>query len=128
VTPHIQIMTGLKLGREFIANFNETLNNTYNTGGQTSYWQELHHSKFILCPSGLGWDTYCSCEALVMGAIPIWRHTIETRGSRKHTMTCQCFGWITMTMIHFHCWRRPFQRFYCRLISICLKNWKGFSG
>lgn len=61
----------LKIEKSVIANFNGTLKNTYNTGGQALYWQELRQSKFVLCPSGLGWDTYRSWEALVMGAIPV---------------------------------------------------------
>ncbi|KAL7476145.1 hypothetical protein ACHAW6_002023 [Cyclotella cf. meneghiniana] len=61
----------LKIEKSVIANFNGTLKNTYNTGGQALYWQELRQSKFVLCPSGLGWDTYRAWEALVMGAIPV---------------------------------------------------------
>lgn len=57
------------IAKSVIANFGGTLNNTYKDG--SDFWQQLREAKFILCPSGLGWDTYRSWEALVMGAIPV---------------------------------------------------------
>jgi len=58
------------ISESVIANFNGTIRNTYMKDGM-DYWQQLHEAKFILCPSGLGYDTYRSWEALVMGAIPV---------------------------------------------------------
>jgi hypothetical protein len=52
-----------------VANFGGTIANHYHDG--TDYYEMLRTSKFVLCPSGLGWDTYRAWEALVMGAIPI---------------------------------------------------------
>eukprot|EP00585_Thalassiosira_rotula_P012690 CAMPEP_0196130840 /NCGR_PEP_ID=MMETSP0910-20130528/1077_1 /TAXON_ID=49265 /ORGANISM="Thalassiosira rotula, Strain GSO102" /LENGTH=403 /DNA_ID=CAMNT_0041390221 /DNA_START=3 /DNA_END=1211 /DNA_ORIENTATION=+ len=74
-TELLLISNGNKLGRgaiveRVIANFNGTIKNTYQKGG-SDYWQNLRRSKFILCPSGLGWDTYRAWEALCMGAIPV---------------------------------------------------------
>jgi len=55
----------------------EPLHNLYvresNDGGSDydAYVAQLKRSKFILCPSGLGWDTYRMYEALHMGTIPV---------------------------------------------------------
>ena len=35
------------------------------------YYTQLRCSRFVACPSGLGWDTYRLWEALSLGAIPI---------------------------------------------------------
>jgi len=35
------------------------------------YYAEMSRSKFILCPSGLGYDTYRIWESISMGAIPV---------------------------------------------------------
>ena len=35
------------------------------------YFTQMRCSRFVLCPSGLGWDTYRLWEALSLGAIPI---------------------------------------------------------
>jgi hypothetical protein len=57
-----------------IANFNRTIRNRYNN--DSDFWHDLRHSKFILCPSGMGWDTYRAWNALCLGTIPVyWRHT-----------------------------------------------------
>lgn len=65
------------------------LRNTYSQapGSAQKYIEELRISKFILAPSGLGWDCYRIWEALYMGVIPIvetyerpvdaWRETLE---------------------------------------------------
>jgi mannosyltransferase OCH1-like enzyme len=77
-----------------MANFNYDnykINNTYAKGKGSSsfgpYLEELQRSKFILAPSGLGWDCYRIWEALYMGTIPIiemynrsvdgWRRSLE---------------------------------------------------
>ena len=57
------------IAERVIANFNGTINNNYRDG--TDYWQNLRQSKFVLCPSGMGWDTYRTWEVLCMGAIPV---------------------------------------------------------
>ena len=54
-----------------IANFNGEIENTYNPGDHDEYFQQLSTSKFILSPSGLGWDCYRTWEALILGCIPI---------------------------------------------------------
>ena len=38
---------------------------------QFQYYTQMRCSRFVLCPSGLGWDTYRLWEALSLGAIPI---------------------------------------------------------
>ena len=51
---------------------NIKLTNTYQTQGNLQgYLNEMKRSKFILAPSGLGWDCYRIWEALYMGCIPI---------------------------------------------------------
>jgi hypothetical protein len=60
-----------------IANFNGTVKNTYKIA---DYWKELQESKFVLCPSGLGWDTYRSWEALILGAFPVLETYYRTDG------------------------------------------------
>ena len=55
--------------RRVISNFNGTVSNRYNDG--SDYFEQMLSSKFVLCPSGLGWDTYRGWEALILGAIPI---------------------------------------------------------
>jgi hypothetical protein len=51
-----------------------------------NYYKELQMSKFLLSPSGLGWDTYRIWEALYLGAIPVverygredgWHRTLD---------------------------------------------------
>lgn len=42
------------------------------------YQEEISRSKFIMCPSGIGWDTYRIWESIILGAIPvIERHKYE---------------------------------------------------
>jgi len=52
-----------------IANFNGTIKNKYKDG--SDYFGNLRHAKFILSPSGMGWDCYRTWEALCMGTIPV---------------------------------------------------------
>ncbi|KAG7367640.1 hypothetical protein IV203_030311 [Nitzschia inconspicua] len=64
-----------------IRNFNGTVQNTYGQGhGVDSYINELQRSKFIMSPSGMGWDCYRHWEALVYGAIPIIEHYNRSDG------------------------------------------------
>uniref|UniRef100_A0A7S2WDL7 RXYLT1 C-terminal domain-containing protein n=1 Tax=Eucampia antarctica TaxID=49252 RepID=A0A7S2WDL7_9STRA len=46
------------------------LNNTYGMS-KDQYYDEMRKSKFIMCPSGLGWDTYRMWEAFYLGIIPV---------------------------------------------------------
>jgi hypothetical protein len=55
-----------------ISNFNGSIKNEYiEYGNDNQFFEQLSTAKFILCPSGMGWDTYRTWEALVLGAIPI---------------------------------------------------------
>jgi len=38
---------------------------------RNQYYADISNSKFILCPSGIGWDTYRIWESIVLGAIPV---------------------------------------------------------
>jgi len=63
---------------------NLTVQNTFvDSDSRSAYYAEMSGSKFILCPSGLGWDTYRVWEAIAMGAIPV----IERYKYRYQTMT-----------------------------------------
>lgn len=53
-----------------IANFDGRLYNTYGAT-QTEYYRSILRSRFVLCPSGLGWDSYRIWETLVLGSVPI---------------------------------------------------------
>ena len=59
----------VNITRRIISNFNGEISNRYNDG--SDYLELLRTLKFVLCPSGLGWDTYRAWEALVLGTIPI---------------------------------------------------------
>ena len=72
---------------ENFAKFNMTLSNAYDNKKSSNYLKELRRSKFILAPSGLGWDCYRIWEALHFNTIPIierfhrphdgWRRTLD---------------------------------------------------
>ncbi|KAL7459547.1 hypothetical protein ACHAWC_011342 [Mediolabrus comicus] len=57
------------IAEHVISNFNGTIKNKYRDG--SDYLGNLRHAKFILSPSGMGWDCYRTWEALCMGTIPI---------------------------------------------------------
>jgi hypothetical protein len=69
------------------ASSNITLKNTYHNRHSKPYLEELRRSKFILAPSGLGWDCYRIWEAIHFNTIPIierynrakdgWRRTLD---------------------------------------------------
>ncbi|KAL3779569.1 hypothetical protein ACHAW5_000979 [Stephanodiscus triporus] len=59
----------VNITQSIISNFNGMVSNRYNDG--SNYFELMRHSKFVLCPSGMGWDTYRAWEALVLGTIPI---------------------------------------------------------
>jgi len=54
--------------------FNNTVQNTYSVG-KTSHVVDHHfaaaQAQFVLCPSGLGFDTYRLWETLLVGSIPV---------------------------------------------------------
>ena len=67
--------------RTVIQNFNGTVQNTYSERNSADdYVRELLRSKFVLSPSGMGWDCYRHWEALVYGAIPIIEHYNRSDG------------------------------------------------
>lgn len=58
------------INEEVSRNFDYTIKNSYNKEHR-SHFIEAAESKFILCPSGLGYDTYRLWETLLLGSIPI---------------------------------------------------------
>jgi hypothetical protein len=71
-----------RVNRYFAAVFNES--NTYSLGKfavktkrrrgdelHTDYLRQMMAAKFVICPPGLGYDTFRMWEALAMGAIPV---------------------------------------------------------
>ena len=61
--------TRIPIINRIIQNFNGTIKNKYKDGSH--YFGEMNKAKFVLCPSGMGWDTYRAWESLMMGSIPI---------------------------------------------------------
>jgi hypothetical protein len=53
-----------------------------NTFGQEwdDYYDEMRRSKFIMCPSGLNWDTYRMWEAFYLSTIPVVEKYSRTDG------------------------------------------------
>jgi hypothetical protein len=68
------------IAQHVIANFKGTIRNRYKYKDRSEYWQNLQRAKFILCPSGLGWDTYRAWEALILGTIPVLETYYRTDG------------------------------------------------
>ena len=56
------------------ANFGGTIENSYGLN-QRAYFQAIAASRFVLCPSGLGWDTYRVWETLALGSVPVVEYT-----------------------------------------------------
>jgi len=51
--------------------------NAYSVGKgsvkpEKEYYEQLAEAKFVLCPSGMGYDTYRHWEVLLMGSIPVF--------------------------------------------------------
>jgi len=69
-----------QIARAVIDKFGGKLNNTYDLSYWSVLYQEMRQSKFVLCPSGLGFDTYRAWESLYMGAIPIIERYNRTDG------------------------------------------------
>ena len=42
------------------------------SGQALDYYAQLAEAKFVLCPSGMGYDTYRHWEVLLMGGIPVF--------------------------------------------------------
>lgn len=60
------------LAPAIIQNFNGTIQNTYGQySDKRKFFEEIMSSKFVLCPSGLGWDTYRAWEVLSLGSFPV---------------------------------------------------------
>jgi hypothetical protein len=59
---------------QIMGNFEGTLNRT-NEYDRDLYYGRIRESKFVLCPSGIGYDTYRLWEVLYMGSIPVLEHT-----------------------------------------------------
>ena len=57
--------------QKVIANFDGNLTNKKDPARVDEYLQQLSTSKYILSPSGMGWDCYRTWEALILGCIPI---------------------------------------------------------
>lgn len=67
--------------------------NSYKEGSDYRYLSELQRSKFILCPSGMGWDTYRMWEAFMVGTIPVVEHYNRTDGWHR-TMNNLPILWV----------------------------------
>ena len=70
---------------QIIRNFGESIvNHSYVLAmDRDMYYESLRVSKFVLCPSGIGYDTYRMWEVLYMGSIPIVERTRRGGGWEK---------------------------------------------
>mmetsp|Transcript_33045 Transcript_33045/g.46920 ORF Transcript_33045/g.46920 Transcript_33045/m.46920 type:complete len:402 (-) Transcript_33045:29-1234(-) len=57
--------------------------NTYGYGTLDDFYKELQVSKYVLGPSGLGWDCHRFWEALYMGSIPVIETYYRDDGWRR---------------------------------------------
>ena len=62
--------------------FNGTVRNTYDPKSKRDHYRDIAESEFVLCPSGLGFDTYRLWETLILGSIPI----VEVRSFSYHVL------------------------------------------
>ena len=53
-----------------IANFDGSIRNTYGDS-LSDYFEAVIHSRFVLCPAGMGVDSHRLWETLILGSIPI---------------------------------------------------------
>jgi hypothetical protein len=60
--------------------FNGTVQNTYGYQDIRLFHDEIRRSKFVLCPGGMGWDTYRMWEVLTLGGFPIIERYNRTDG------------------------------------------------
>jgi hypothetical protein len=58
------------VNQRVIANFDGRVSNTFGLP-ENDFVAEVLRSRFVLCPSGLGWDTSRIWETLTLGSIPI---------------------------------------------------------
>lgn len=67
------------IAKSVIANFNGTIRNRYHEEG-VNYFDLVRDSKFHLCPSGLGMDSYRDYEAITLGTIPVMERLYRQDG------------------------------------------------
>jgi hypothetical protein len=58
------------INQQVISNFGGRIRNQYGAD-LTAYFRSIAEARFVLCPSGVGWDTYRTWETLTLGSIPI---------------------------------------------------------
>jgi hypothetical protein len=56
------------------ANFGGRVRNTFGCP-QSEYFASVTRSRFVLCPSGFGWDNYRIWETLTLGSIPVLEYS-----------------------------------------------------
>jgi hypothetical protein len=65
---------------DVLEKFNGTVQNTYGYKHIRLFYDEIRRSKFVLCPGGMGWDTYRAWEVLSLGGFPIIERYNRTDG------------------------------------------------
>jgi hypothetical protein len=63
-----------QINERVAANFGGRIDNSYGMR-QSEYFEAVARARFVLCPSGLGWDSYRIWETLLLGAVPIVEHS-----------------------------------------------------
>jgi hypothetical protein len=51
--------------------FHGIITNSYRHNPNSDHYRQVAESLFVLCPSGLGFDTYRLWETIMLGSIPI---------------------------------------------------------
>ena len=81
---HIEIYSNFSVGTNVMAraeclkafeNDPRVVRKDPNGRSQSEYYEDMCHSKFVLCPTGTGLDTHRIYEALACGATPVVLHS-----------------------------------------------------
>ena len=103
------------INEEVSRNFDYTIRNSYDKSHR-SHFVEAAESKFILCPSGLGFDTYRLWETLLLGSIPIVESNsgFDRTYSMLPVLVVKNFSYVTPTLLNraYPCFERNVQNFH----------------
>lgn len=103
--------------------FNGSVSNTYRAKPDqqeplpyiSSHYYEVATSKFVLCPSGLGFDSYRLWETLLLGSIPIVEsnHGFDRTYSRLPVLVVHNYSAVTPDLLEqvYPCFYRQAHKF-----------------
>lgn len=64
------------INQQVASKFPDLRGNSYKDPGSAPYYEQIARAKFVLCPSGMGWDTYRHWEVLFLGSIPVMESSL----------------------------------------------------